>query len=183
MQANVSTPSVQRYSGFAQAMHWTIAVVVLGMFTLGMLFDYTPKGTKTWWVNIHVCVGLVLFALVLIRLAYRAGNPPPPPPAGVSEPVRKAGVASHHLMYLLMVVIPVIGVVAYVWHGRVFNYGLFQLDFHVPSNKAVYERAEDIHGYLVYVLMGFVALHFLAALWHQFIRKDGLMWRMLPGGK
>ena len=173
----------RRYSGFAQTMHWLIALTIFCMFTLGLLFDDFPKGAKTWWVNIHVTTGLVLFALILARLLYRARNNPPPPPAGLSDVVRKAGTASHHLMYLLMVVIPIDGIVAYVWHGRIFDYGLFQIDFHVPANRAVYPKAEDIHGYLAYILMGLVTLHVLATLWHQFIRKDGLIWRMLPGGK
>ncbi len=181
MNANVAT--INRYSCFAQAMHWLIALVIFGMFALGLSFDSVPRGTKTWWVNIHTTVGLVLFAFVLFRLFYRIGHKPPPPPQGTSDFIRKAGAASHHLMYLFLIVIPIVGVVAYVWHARVFDFGLFKIDFQVANAKSVYEPAEDLHKYLVFTFMGLVALHFLASLWHHFIKKDGMLWRMIPGGK
>ena len=170
-----------RYSTLAQALHWIIALTVLGMFVLGLSFDSVPRGTKTWWGNIHTVVGLVLFALVLFRLFWRVGHKPPPLPEGTSDLVRISSTAMHHVLYLFMVVIPIIGIVAYVWHARVFDFGLFKLDFHVANTKTIYEPAEDLHKYLVFTLMGLVGVHFLAALWHQFIKKDGLILRMLPG--
>ena len=173
---------IARYSGFAQALHWTIAVVIFGTFTLGLLFESIPRATRPWWINLHT-VGLFLFALVLFRLFYRVGHKPPPAPEGTSDLVRRAGTASHHLMYLLMIAIPIVGIVAYVWHARVFDFGLFKLDFGVANTKSIYDPAEQIHKYLGFTLMGLVGLHILASLWHHFFQKDGMLWRMIPGGK
>jgi cytochrome b561 len=83
-------------------------------------------------------------------------------------------------MYLLMLIIPIVGIVTFIWHGRAFNFGLFQLDFGVRSNRAIFHPSENIHGYLAYALFGLVGLHVLAALWHHFIRRDGVMRRMWP---
>jgi cytochrome b561 len=83
-------------------------------------------------------------------------------------------------LYALMLVLPVIGIVAYVWHGRVFDFGLFRFDFGVASQKGVYEPAEEIHQALAYVLMGLVGLHVAGALWHHFVARDGIFARILP---
>ena len=37
------------------------------------------------------------------------------------------------------------------------------------------------HGYLAYALFTVAGLHALAALWHQLMRRDGLLSRMWPG--
>jgi cytochrome b561 len=37
-----------------------------------------------------------------------------------------------------------------------------------------------LHGYLAYALFGLAAAHILAALWHHFVRRDGLLARMWP---
>lgn len=132
-----------RYSGFAQALHWLIALMILAAFALALSFDSIPRATRPWWINLHTVTGLLLFALVLLRLVWRMGHQPPPLPQGTSALTRRSSTVMHHTLYLLMLVIPVIGIVAYVWHGRVFDFGLFKLDFGVASSKAVYDPAEQ----------------------------------------
>ena len=80
-----------------------------------------------------------------------------------------------------MLAIPPLGIVAFVWHGRAFDFGLFRIDFGVKSDRAIFHPAEDYHGWLVYTLFALVALHALAALWHHFIRRDDVLRRMWPG--
>jgi maleylacetoacetate isomerase len=58
----------------------------------------------------------------------------------------------HRALYVLMFITPFVGVVTFIWHGRIFDFGLFRLDFGVPSNRAVFRPTEDIHGYLAYAL-------------------------------
>ena len=84
-------------------------------------------------------------------------------------------------MYTLMLLTPTVGIVAYVWHGKSFDYGLFQLNFGVPSNPPVFRSAEEIHQLLAYALFALAGLHVLGALWHQYIRRDGVLLRILPG--
>ena len=79
-----------------------------------------------------------------------------------------------------MLAVPIIGVIAYVWHGRIFDFGLFKLDLGMASAKTIYDPAEEIHSALAYGLLGLVGLHVLAALWHQFIVRDGIFRRILP---
>ena len=84
-------------------------------------------------------------------------------------------------MYILMFVTPIVGVVTFIWHGRIFDFGFFQINFGIRSNQTVFEPTEDIHGYLAYAIFALAGIHTLAALWHQFILRDGVLARMWPG--
>jgi cytochrome b561 len=86
----------------------------------------------------------------------------------------------HLLLYALLIVIPILGIITFIWHGRVFDFGLFQINPGVKADKTVFHPTEDWHGYIAYVLFGLAGLHALAALWHHFVRKDGVLRRMLP---
>jgi len=80
-------------------------------------------------------------------------------------------------------VIPILGIVTFIWHGRVFDFGLLRVDFAVPKNRAVFHPTEEIHGYLAYALFTLIGIHVLAALWHQFYRRDGILARMWPAAR
>jgi cytochrome b561 len=84
-------------------------------------------------------------------------------------------------MYGLLFVIPLFGIVTFIWHGRVFDLGLFKIDFGVRKDPAIFHPTEDIHGYLAYALFALAGIHIAAALWHQFVRRDQLLRRMWPG--
>jgi cytochrome b561 len=178
MRNRITAP--ERYDGGAIAFHWTVAALIVFLGGLGLLFDHIPRESRPFWINVHGRVGLIYLAAVIARLAWRAGHRPPALPADIGEFSRRASSAAH-LLYVLMLVIPAAGIVAYVWHGRSFDYGLFQLNFGVPSNKAIFHPAEEIHQLLAYSLFAVVGLHVTAALWHQYVRRDGMLLRMLPG--
>ena len=112
----------------------------------------------------------------------RATHKAPDLPLDVGEFSRRTSFAVHHLLYVLMLLVPVVGVVARVWHGRPFDYGLFQLNFGVASNPAVFHPAEKIHQLLAYALFALAGAHIAGALYHHFVRRDGVLLRMMPGG-
>jgi cytochrome b561 len=168
------------YDRGAIAFHWIIALMIGGLALLGFNLESFPKETQLYWINIHVTVGLVYFLMVAGRLGWRLTHRPPDLPEGVGPLTRKASVATHHLLYLLMLAVPVVGFVALVWHGRGFDYGLFKINFGVPSNRNVFHAAEEVHENLVILLLAVSALHALAAFWHQYIRRDGVLGRMVP---
>ena len=171
-----------RYDPAAVVFHWTIAALIIFLGVLGLLFGGIPKQARPFWINVHGSVGLIYLALVVARLAWRVRHRPPSLPAEVAEFWRRTSSGAHSLLYALMLGVPALGVVAYVWHGRSFDYGLFQLNFGVASNPAVFHPAEEIHQFLAYALFALAGLHVLAALWHQFVRRDGLLLRILPRG-
>ena len=169
------------YAPIAIALHWAVFVLVVVVGILGLLHDDWPRATQAFWINLHVMLGLLMFVMVLARIAWRVKHPAPELPDDVGEFSKRVSHPAHMLLYALLIVIPIIGLVSFVFHGRVFDFGLFQIDLHVPRNRAIFHSTEDWHGYLAYGLFGLAGVHALAALWHHFIRKDGVLKRMLPG--
>jgi cytochrome b561 len=182
MHETIAAPvlTARRYDRVAMFLHWTVAAFVVFVGALGLSFDLIPRATRPFWINIHTTVGLVMFGFILMRLLWRVGHPAPPPNPGWSRPVVLLSHVTHMALYALMIILPIIGIIAYAWHGRVFDFGLFKLDFGVASQKSVYGPAEDIHQMLAYALMGLVGLHVLGAFWHHFIARDGIFARILP---
>jgi cytochrome b561 len=172
--------SVSSYSSVAIALHWIMAALILFAGIQGLLLDDWPKETKLFWINIHALVGLSILALLLARIWWRRTHAPPELPAEVSELSRRASHPAHLLIYGLMLVTPIVGIVAFVWHGRVFDFGLLTVDLGVKVNSPVYHQAEDIHLWLTYGLFALIIGHAAAALWHHFVSRDTVLVRMLP---
>ena len=175
------TSSTQlRYGSVAIAFHWSMVLLIVWVGVLGLMHDSWPKRTQAFWINIHALSGLLVWMLVIARLWWRGRHSPPALAPQIGEFSRRFSGPVHWLLYALMFAIPIIGVVTFIWHGRVFDFGLFRLDPGVRSNRAIFHPTEDIHGYLAYALFALAGVHALAALWHHFIRHDDVLRRMWP---
>ena len=172
--------ATERYWSGAIAFHWTMFLLVIGVGILGLLHDSWPKRTQAFWINVHAIFGLLLWVTLIARFWWRLRHAPPPLPLEVSGFSRRVSTGVHWGLYALMFIIHIVGAVTFIWHGRIFDFGLFRLDPGVRSNRAIFEPTEDIHGYLAYGLFALAGIHALAALWHQFVVHDGILRRMWP---
>jgi cytochrome b561 len=169
-----------RYGSTAIGFHWAVAALVVVVGTLGLLHDDWPKTTQSYWINVHALLGLLLWGVVIARLTWRTRHPPPLLPNTVGPLARRLSSPVHFALYGLLLLIPVVGIITFLYHGRVFDFGLFRLDFGIRKNRAVFAPAEGLHGYLAYALFALAALHATAALWHHFYLRDGVLLRMWP---
>jgi cytochrome b561 len=183
LESSTPLPTDARYGAGAVAIHWTMFLLVVVVGTLGLLHDDWPKETQGFWINIHALIGLGLWAVLLARLWYRSRHAPPALPDGIGALSRRLSSPVHWALYALMFVIPIIGAVTFVYHGRVFDFGVFQIDLGIKKNRAIFHPTEDIHAYLAYALFALAGLHALAALYHRFYLHDGVLARMWPFGK
>jgi cytochrome b561 len=172
--------TLQRYGTGAIVFHWTMFVLVVCVGVLGLLHDSWPKQTQRFWINIHALVGLSLWLVLIARLWWRRRHPAPAPFENLGALTRRLSGPVHYVLYALMFVTPIVGLVTFVYHGRILDFGLFQVNFGIASNRAIFHPTEDLHGYLAYALFGLAGIHGLAALWHQFIVRDRLLARMWP---
>lgn len=170
----------ERYGSGAVAFHWFMVPLVVVVGTLGLLHDSWPKRTHVFWINVHALLGLLLWFTLMSRFWWRARHAPPALPADIGPLSRRLSAPVHLGLYALMFVTPILGIITFIWHGRIFDFGLFRIDFGVPVNKAVFEPTEDVHGYLAYALFTLAGLHILAALWHRFVLHDAVLGRMSP---
>jgi len=181
MVGNTNLPSSRSgYDGVARALHWSMAGLILLAFALGLLVDVFPRSWEHPIVETHKAIGIAILLLLALRLAWRTTHRPPAPVESAAW-LAAAARLGHALLYLLMIAAPLIGVAYAVMRGQGLDLGLFQ----IPPFAAAWPREatrpiREVHEWLAYGLVGFAALHALAALWHHVIRKDDTLRRMLP---
>ena len=172
-----------RYTPAAIALHWLMALLVISSFVMGLLFDDVPKQWEAAYLNTHAIIGTTILLLVAIRLAIRLGNTPPALPAHTSPMIATASHATHWALYCLMFAVPVIGLVALFARGKGIDLGLFEIASPLERSRELGRSAKGVHQLAAYGLMALVALHFAAAMLHQYVWRDGLLLRMMPARK
>ena len=179
-QSAAGSKTVERYGAGAVGFHWTMFLLVVVVGILGLLLDSWPKRTQAFWINVHAMLGLLLWLTLIARIWWRRRHRPPLLPSEVGGLSRRLSAPVHWALYALMFITPIVGVVTFIWHGRIFDFGFFHLDFGFPSNRAVFRPTEDMHGYLAYALFALAGIHAAAALWHHFFLRNGVLGRMWP---
>ena len=171
-----------RYSGPAIALHWLTAALILCTIPLGMyMSDLKLSPLKLQLYSYHKWIGVTVLLLVLVRLAWRYTHKPPALQADMPLWQQRAAHAVHHLLYLLMLCIPVSGWLMSSAKGVPVVYlGLLQLPDLVSKDKALGKLLETAHEQLSYALLLLLALHLAAVIKHQFIDRDDTLSRMLP---
>jgi cytochrome b561 len=123
---------------------------------------------------IHALVGDAILLLTLLRMFFRRQDgTPAPASSGVMD---KAATGIHHLLYTLLILLPVSGTLI-VLTSKVWD-ALMAGDAGLLPKKFTGVLAHDVHELLVNVLIAVVIVHILGAAKHQFVLKDGLMSRM-----
>ena len=175
---------MQRYTNTAVALHWLIALLIVGTFTLGLVMTDIPgiSPTKLRYFSWHKWAGVTVLFLACARMLWRVRHRPPALPGAMPAWQRRAAHGLHHLLYLLIFAVPLSGYFYTLATGYpVVYFGLFQLPVLIAKNKALADTLEPVHYWLNMVMAGLVVLHVLAALKHHFVDRDDTLRRMLPG--
>jgi cytochrome b561 len=170
------------YGVIAIALHWLVALTVIGLFISG-LWMTGLEYYDAWYQrgpDLHKGIGVLLFILLAFKLAWRWLDPLPR-----SEPThaaweRRAASITHLLLYALMFTVMIAGYLIPTADGQPLQvFGLFS----VPATLSGIDNQEDIageiHEILAFILIGLATLHALAALKHHFIDRDRTLKRML----
>ncbi len=173
--------SPARYGSVAQALHWVIVGLVILQFTLAKIADNLPLGPdKVGTMARHKSVGITILVLAILRLTWRWFDPPPPlPPMPRWQAL--ASRVSHASLYLLLFAMPLTGwMMSSASNYPVSWFGFFQLPDLVGPDHDLKETLEEVHETLFNILAAIAGLHIAAALKHQFLDRNGLLFRMLP---
>lgn len=173
----------KRYGLPAMALHWVMAALMIGLFGLGLWMTELPRGDYRGSVfGLHKSLGVLVMLLFAVRLAWRAATPQPHPAPGPAWQQQAAHLA-HWALYGLMIAIPLAGWLMSDTVGRPTSFfGLFTLPTLLGKNEPLHDRLEEAHKVLSFLMVALVAGHAAAAVWHQRIKKDGVLARMLPFG-
>jgi len=170
----------QRYSIASIALHWTMMLSIAAAWLIAQLIEDMPRGPdKVFALGAHAAFGLAVAALLLPRLLARLFGGTPADDAGPAWEHRLAQ-AAHLLLYALMLALPLSGL-AIAMSGRA-PFPVLGL-FEVPPLLAAYglrKTLEGVHEVLGNLMLGAVAIHVAATLWHYFVRHDGVAGRMIP---
>lgn len=157
-------PTPKGYSARQIRLHWMVAVVIVLQFVLhdpmSQAWDGIEDGGSpafNWLVLAHIAGGVLVLVFALWRLVLRQTRGVPPAPEVGTAQLRIAAHLVHLGLYGLMIALPLSGMAA--WFGGI-------------------SAAAEAHEAMKLALLVLVAVHVLAALWHQFWLKDGLMLRM-----
>lgn len=170
-----------RYGWISVGFHWGVALVVFGLFGVGLymvgLGYYDPLYNRLpHW---HRSVGILLAIVVVLRLIWRWLSPPPPPLPTHTRWEQRLAKMAHGLLYVLLFALIVSGYLMSTADGRGFSvFGWFEMPALVGRRPGLEDTAGDAHEWIAWSLMALVALHVAGALKHHFIDRDATLRRM-----
>ena len=175
--------SVSRYAAASRWLHWLTVLLLLVIVPLGLwirYFEPSDQAFKLRLYNVHESLGVLVFVLVLLRLVNRRLNPPPPLPGDMPAWMRFAAHATHTGLYALLILMPLTGFLATnAWGFPLSVFGVLPIPSPLGKDVAIAKILSWLH------LCGAVAIgllilgHLAGVAHHTFIRRDGLLRRML----
>jgi len=177
--------TVTSWSAPAKFLHWLVAALVLVQAGLGLAAVSWPLSpTKLNLFVWHKSTGMLILALVVLRLLWRLGHRAPALPSATPAWERAAARASHFILYGLLLALPLSGWVIASASGIPFSiFWRIPLPPIVAVDKQVTEAAASVHFALLLALLAMLIVHIGAALRHHYVKRNDVLVRMLPFGK
>jgi cytochrome b561 len=179
---NFTHNSSAHYRLPAVALHWVIALLVIGLIALGYYMVGVPKGTpdRAFYFNLHKSLGLLAAVLILLRIGWRLRHAAPPLPAHMPAWEASAAKWTHRLLYLCLVLQPMTG-----YLSSSFNkYGVKFFGLALPhwgwEDKQLRELLAGTHDLVAAILTVLIVIHVLGAFKHLFVDRDQVFQRMMP---
>jgi cytochrome b561 len=171
-----------RYHPFLVVLHWLLAVLIIamllaGFFLLAAMPNSDPQKIRV--LLVHMAAGMTILALMVVRFIVRMLTSRPAPATTGYRSLDRIAPITHYGFYVLVLLMVGTGYATGIRAG--LNRSVFQGSGEpLPASFAIYPTFVA-HGYLAAILAGFIVLHALAALYHQFVRRDRLFRRMWFG--
>lgn len=174
---------VSRYAASSRWLHWLTALLLAVIIPAGIwirYFEPADQAFKMRLYNVHESLGVLVFLLVLLRVVNRRLHPPPPLPQDMPAAMRLAAHATHIGLYALLLLMPLTGFLATNAWG--FPLSVFNV-LPIPSPLGKDEALAKVLSFLHWcgaIAIGLLILgHLAGVVHHTFIRRDGLLRRML----
>lgn len=181
----MTRPKALTYDRTARTLHWLVAALLAAQFTTAALLPDIEMDTPADAViSLHFSFGIVIAALMGVRLVYRWLHPVAVAPGNAPAWERSVARATHLLFYAVLIVGPFLGWASASAHSiPVRLFGLVLLPALAPRKAAWALLAGDVHGLAMWVLLGLIGLHATVALYHYFVRRDDVLPRMLTAAR
>lgn len=172
------------YSPTARAFHWIVTAGVLILIPLGIVMTARSESkiagplTDAMYSS-HKALGFAILLLMIARLAYRLVNGAPPDLPSHSLVQRLASHSVHWLLYALLIIVPLGGWIGVSYYGARDLFEVVSLPQITPVDLDTASFILAAHKIGGLAILGLVALHTTAALFHHYVLRDGVMDRIL----
>lgn len=169
------------YSKTAKWLHWLVALIVTGLIPVGVTMTNIKEGPlQDRLYVLHESFGVTALTLMLLRLAVRLRAGPAPAP--FLTPLERLGAAvTHRGLYLLLILTPIFGWLALSAYGLgPAFFGLGHLPQLLSKDEPLSKLLFAIHKTGGFLILAFVLLHVAGVIRHAFVKRDELVWRILP---
>lgn len=160
---------INRFDPVSMFLHWGLALMVIVSVVCIELHDFYPK--DSYWFNmlkaIHKQLGFLLFFMTLMKLGWRLGNPVPPITPTPQPWELAARKVAHVAIYATLLTLAILGMI--------------MGNFFLNQDKELAQTLRVIHETFGNLLIVLILVHVAATLWHQWVRRDDTLQRMLPG--
>ena len=173
---------IESWTGLTKLFHWLMAALIFAQIVLGLLaVSWHLSPTKLNLFVWHKSTGMLVLALLALRLLWRLSHRAPELPWEMPLWERAAAQFSHFLLYVLMIALPLTGWVISSASNVPFSiFWTIPLPAIVGSDKGLADLFATIHAWLVTLLALVLVAHVGAALRHHYVKKDTVLARMLP---
>jgi len=170
------------YGAVAKFLHWSIVILIIAQYVIAEAAGELPDGLdKFAMITRHKSLGMLVLALVLVRIGWKLANRGLPRPVSMPRVQRIAAAAGHGLLYLLLLAQPITGwMMSSAANYPVTFFGLFQFPALVGADHDLHEALEEVHEALFGAIVVIAVGHALAAALHHVWMKDDTLRRMLP---
>lgn len=176
--------SSERYGAVVRSLHWTAVALILLAWLLGLFGDDLPKGpARDLGLFIHITAGLVVLAMVVLRILWRIVDRAPDAESGrYAVLMQRMASLAHIALYGLMIAVPVVGIVVQFARGQPLPlFGITEIASPWPADRAFARSVKEVHELLAHALVAIAAVHAAAALFHHWVLRDNTLRRMWPG--
>ncbi|MEM9599679.1 MAG: cytochrome b [Pseudomonadota bacterium] len=176
-----------RYTSVAMALHWVIALCIIGLIIFGLLMTQEWMPNRFMIYQMHKSLGILVLILSVLRLIWRLMHKPPALPDAMPGWQKAASHVTHWAFYGLMFVVPLLGwamVSASTLPVPTVLFWLVPLPDMpgVSESDALADQFKALHEIGAKLFIALIILHVGAALKHQFVDRDGVLLRMMPKG-
>ncbi len=166
------------YAPAQKWLHWAVAFFVAGLAPVGFIMARRAEANNfdaltNQLYSGHKLIGFIVLWLMAARIAFKLGKGTPPPVATLTPFERKASASVHHLLYMLLFLVPLSGWAGVSAYGAREVFGLFSLPEILPKNEGLATLLLGVHGALALLMVALVFAHIGAALMHGLVKQEG----------
>ena len=177
-------PELRVFDPVIRFLHWLTLFLVTTAFVLAFSIDFaSSKNEAVALIQLHRSFGVTVWVVTLGRLIWRQFSRFPNWPADMPQATRFAAQWSGYVLYALLLIQPILGLLQTNAYGdRVNLFFLGRLPALIGQDRPLAKQLLAVHETVGLLLLGLIALHASAALYHHFWRRDDTLEAMLPQG-